>query len=446
MSRRKPSIAVLYHFFPPDDIVSAVHYGDLCSGLASRGWQVGVYPCIWSSQESSVRFPAREEWQGVTVKRIWRPNLRQASDAGRFLNAAWMIFRWSLLSLTLKPHPDVLLVGTDPILSLSVASVWKLFSPRTKIVHWCYDAYPEAAVADGLLPPRGLLTRFFAFLMGSAYRKCALIADLGPCMRALLMRYPSPARRETIVPWAFEEPDKPLPLAISERLGVFGDVPLALLYSGSFGRAHSSQEILDLTELLHPYGAKLVFSVRGKRQEELRKEVNLRGAGVEFVPFASPDKLQDRLACADIHVVTLRPGWAGMVVPSKFFGALAAGRPVLFAGSVQSSLALWIREFQIGWVLTGENVNQVKEELLSYMNSPEQIDAMQRRCFRVYRERFLRDAQINKFDRLLRLLVNGDSLGEAPQWPSGEPRLAVEEPLVLALGVDCQPPTDAMGG
>src|ERR1700759_856067 len=109
MSRRKPSIAVLYHFFPPDYIVSAVHYGDLCSGLASRGWQVNVYPCIWSSHESSVRFAPWEKGQGVTIRRIWLPNLRQASGAGRFLNAAWMIFRWSLLSLTLKPRPDVLL-------------------------------------------------------------------------------------------------------------------------------------------------------------------------------------------------------------------------------------------------------------------------------------------------------------------------------------------------
>jgi glycosyltransferase involved in cell wall biosynthesis len=149
-----------------------------------------------------------------------------------------------------------------------------------------------------------------------------------------------------------------------------------------------------------------VFSVRGKRQEELRKAVHQRDAGIEFAPFASSDKLQDRLACADIHVVTLRPGWTGMVVPSKFFGALAAGRPVLFAGSVDSSLAKWIREFQIGWVLTSENLHHVGKQLLAYMNSAEQIDAMQQRCFSVYREFFSRDSQIDKFDRSLRSLVN----------------------------------------
>lgn len=406
MSQAKPSIAVLYHFFPPDDIVSAVHLGDLASGLTKCGWEVTAHPCIWSSDDQGIRFESQEVWQGVSVRRIWRPNLRQASDAGRFLNAAWMIFRWSLLAITLKPRPDVLLIGTDPILSLSVARIWKLFRPQTKVVHWCFDIYPEAAIADGLLPGRGLLTRFFAALMGSAYRRCSLIVDLGPCMRALLRRYPSAAKRETVVPWAFEEPDAPIPMAVSERLAVFGDAPLGLLYSGSFGRAHSYKEILDLAELLRPRGVKLVFSVRGKRQEELKQAVEQRNADVGFVPFASSDKLQDRLACADIHVVTLRSDWTGMVVPSKFFGALAAGRPVLFVGGADSSLARWIQEFEIGWVLTSENLQQVSEQLLSFMESTEKIAAMQRRCFTVYQQLFSRATQIKKFDRALRSLLS----------------------------------------
>jgi glycosyltransferase involved in cell wall biosynthesis len=392
MSQAKPSIAVLYHYFPPDDIVSAVHLGDLASGLTKCGWQVSAHPCIWSSDDQGIRFASREVWQCVSVSRVWRPNLRQASDAGRFLNAAWMIFRWSLLAITLKPRPDVLLIGTDPILSLLVARIWKLFRP-------------EAAIADGFLPRRSLLTRCFAALMGSAYRKCSLIVDLGPCMRALLLKYPSPAKRETIVPWAFEEPAAPLPMAVSERLALFGNTRLALLYSGSFGRAHSHQEILDLAESLHPRGVKLVFSVRGKRQEELKEAVEQRNAGIGFVPFASSDKLQDRLACADIHVVTLRSGWTGMVVPSKFFGALAAGRPVLFVGDAESSLARWIREFEIGWVLTSENLPQVSEQLLSYMESTEKIAAMHQRCFTVYQQFFSRATQIQKFDRSLRSLL-----------------------------------------
>ena len=52
-----------------------------------------------------------------------------------------------------------------------------------------------------------------------------------------------------------------------------------------------------------------------------------------------------------------------MVVPSKFFGSLAAGRPVVFAGGPDSAIAGWIREFGVGWVLTADNVAEVAAEL-----------------------------------------------------------------------------------
>ena len=102
-----------------------------------------------------------------------------------------------------------------------------------------------------------------------------------------------------------------------------------------------------------------------------------------------------------------------MVVPSKFFGALSAGRPVLFAGSSESSLAQWICEFQVGWVLTKENLRQISELLLDYAHSPRQIDAMQQRCLATYGSQFCRRVQIDQWDRSLRsLLKRGDpSLG-----------------------------------
>ncbi|HEV2276060.1 MAG TPA: glycosyltransferase family 4 protein [Acidobacteriaceae bacterium] len=408
MSATKPTIAVLYQFFPPDDVVSAVLFGELCEELADRGWQVSAFPCAWSSRDESERFAPRENFRGVSVRRLWRPRLRQSSGPGRLLNAAWMIARWSLLALTLRPRPDVLLVGTDPILSVLVARAWSLLSPRTRVAHWCFDLYPEAAIADGLLPPGSLLVRLFCRLLRPAYERCSVIADLGPCMRSLLLRYPSRAERRTIVPWALEEPQAPLPTSIAERTSLFGDAELALLYSGSFGRAHSYDELLSLAELIHPRGGKLVFSVRGNREAELRQAAQERGAWVGFVSFAAPDQLQARLACADVHVVTLRPAWTGTVVPSKFFGALSAGRPVLFAGSPDSSVAQWIRRFQVGWVLNGENVQEVSKRLLEYSNSPEQIDAMRQHCFATYQREFSRGVQMHRWDNCLKDLLARD--------------------------------------
>jgi colanic acid biosynthesis glycosyl transferase WcaI len=402
---RNPSIFVLYHYLPPDDVVSAVHFGDLCVGLAERGWQVSGFPTVWGCRDESVRYASRDTWQNVRMCRLWRPRFRQSSGMGRLLNAMWMILRWSLLALRPKGRPDILLIGTDPILSVLVARFWKIVSPRTKIVHWCFDLYPEAAIADGLLAADGWFARLLDRLLRPAYRACSAIVDIGSCMRHLLSKYPSAAKRMTRVPWALEEPDAPFAIDPAERAEVFGNTPLALLYSGSFGRAHSYRELLHLIERLAPSGAKLVFSVRGNREAELRKAVAEQGLDIRFVPFANEDRLAARLSCPDVHVVSLRPEWTGMVVPSKFFGALSAGRPVLFAGSQESALGQWIRDYRVGWVLTPENVEEVASQLIRYAGAPEEQVAMQENCFRIYQRHFSRRIQIEEWHSMLHSLL-----------------------------------------
>lgn len=398
------SVYVFYHYFPPDDVVSAIHLGDLACGLAERGWRVTAFPCVWGYRDETRRYARVEEWRGVLVRRLWRPRVAQASSLGRILNAAWMVMRWSLLSLKAE-SPDVLVVGTDPIMSVLVARVWKIFKPRTRVAFWCFDLYPEAAIADGIFSESSLQGKFFKGLLKPAYRACSLMVDIGPCMRRRLEEYRSAARRATIVPWALEEPSGPLPPAVVERTSVFGETPLALLYSGSFGRAHSWEEILSLVEGMPDDQIRVAFSIRGNREAELRTAVAERGVDVRFVPFAPADRLRDRLACADVHVISLRSEWTGTVVPSKFFGALAAGRPVLFAGSPESSIASWIREYELGWVLTKDHIEEVGRDLLEYSASTTRREEMQRNCFRMYREHFSKDTQLRSWNEVLNGLL-----------------------------------------
>ncbi|MFZ1103733.1 MAG: hypothetical protein WAN86_12980 [Hyphomicrobiaceae bacterium] len=45
-----------------------------------------------------------------------------------------------------------------------------------------------------------------------------------------------------------------------------------------------------------------------------------------------PYQPRNELSVADIHPITLRPEFEGMVVPSKFYGIAAAGWPAIFIG------------------------------------------------------------------------------------------------------------------
>jgi glycosyltransferase involved in cell wall biosynthesis len=319
-----------------------------------------------------------------------------------------MIAAWCLNILTRRERslPDVLVIGTDPVLSIVVAAVVKRLRPNVRIVHWCYDLYPEAPIAEGMLSENSLAMRVLKRLLKSAYRSCDLLADLGCCMRRRLDVYRPTGRQFTFVPWALAEPSEPVAMDAEVRRTLFGDAPLGLLYSGNFGRAHSYHEFLDLARRLRHDGVHFCFGVRGNQANELRCAVRAEDANISFAPFAPESALEARLGAADIHLVSLRPNWTGLVVPSKFFGSLAVGRPVMFAGARDSSIGQWIARHQVGWVLDNESTPIVAQELRRLAASPGQLQSLRHRCYEVYHRHFSLAQTMDRWDEELHELVH----------------------------------------
>jgi colanic acid biosynthesis glycosyl transferase WcaI len=400
-----PKAVVLYHFLPPDEVVSAVLFGELSASLVEEGWEVTAFPSNRSIRNEPLKYSSRENWHRVEIHRLWRPQFSQSSGSGRILNAAWMLARWSILGMNPRWAPDVLIVGTDPILSVLVAIIWRKFRPKTKIVHWCFDLYPEAAIADGILKADSSIVRLLRVLLTKAYAACDQIVDIGPCMRKRLESYETHAPMVTIVPWALSEPECAVQIDWSERRYIFGEANLALLYSGNFGKAHSFADILDLARIVRNTGIKVAFSVAGNGAAALREALELDDTNVSVVPPAPAERLAERLSSADIHIVSLKQEWTGTVVPSKFFGALAVGRPVLFCGSEESAIAQWITEFKVGWVLAPGQAEQTATELLRFISNRSEVEDMFSHCHHVYTEHFSKAVKTSEWnDALLRLL------------------------------------------
>ncbi len=261
----------------------------------------------------------------------------------------------------------------------------------------------------------GTLSRVFTAILKLSYLSCDLVVDIGNCMRQLLRKYDTSMCSATLVPWALSEPDQ-LPLVPQEeRSAVFGEVRLALMYSGSFGRAHGFEDMLDLMRHLRGTPIKLALSVKGNREEYLRAAIGVEDTNISFVPFAPATLLGQRLASADIHVVSLRKEWTGTVIPSKFFGALAAGRPVLFCGDRNSSIAEWIEKYDLGWVLEPGNAAVVAKSLLHLLKDDNALQRLKERCFRVYHEHFSRAGAIHEWNcQLSALLSHGRQEGHPP--------------------------------
>jgi glycosyltransferase involved in cell wall biosynthesis len=401
-----PHVTLFYHYFHPDDVVSARHFTDLAIGLVQRGWKVTAVPCNRGCRDEASTYRSAESYCGVRIERQWRPKFSQVSTMGRLLNAAWMIAAWGVRGFSCRRHRhEVIVIGTDPTFAALAALPWKFLRPSSRVAHWCFDLYPEAPIAEGMIRESSPTARLLKRAMSAAYQRCDLIANLGPCMAERLRAYGAPRRAVTLIPWALVEPPTPVQIDPEVRRELFGAARIGLLYSGNFGLAHSYQEFLQLARALLAEDVHFCFAGRGNRMQHLRSAMLPGDTNVSFAGFAPEAELEKRLGACDLHLISLRSEWSGTVVPSKFFGALAAGRGVIFAGPPESAIGRWINEYKIGWILTQQSVCSVAAQVKGLLAEPAKLAQLRERCHQVYHEHFSRERQIDRWDAELRQMI-----------------------------------------
>ena len=393
-------VFVLYHSMFPDSMGVAKIMDRFCEGI-TENFSVIACSANRAYRDPQISFPLREVHGRIRYRRVWRPQLSQASIIGRIINAGFIILGWMYVLLSSRVGPrDIVVIGSEPIMSISIAPVVRYIF-RAKVIHWCWDLYPESAIADGLVKEYGLVGTLFRRLARLGYHSCSAIIDIGPKMKSELAKYRISCRCETITPCAIVETPMTPNRSSDLRNILFGGAQLAVMYSGTFGRAHSINLILKLLNELKYVDIAIHFSVSGHCVSDLKidklwKQINVTvGSNVPL-----PD-LWQHLAAADIHIVGLKEAWSGFVVPSKFFGALSVRRPVLFEGSYNSDIGIWIRRYGVGWVLNEDNFEEVKLDIMKFINNSEYAESMRLRCQSVYESEFSQHRMIESWNDLL---------------------------------------------
>jgi len=102
---------------------------------------------------------------------------------------------------------------------------------------------------------------------------------------------------------------------------------------------------------------RFVFYGTGKRRGEIETFIREHpDALIELHDYAPAEELAEHLLSADVHLASLDAVWTGTMVPSKLQGIFTVGRPVIFVGSLESSIGCWIKESGGGWVVEPEDV------------------------------------------------------------------------------------------
>jgi glycosyltransferase involved in cell wall biosynthesis len=353
-------------YFYPDESATAQLLADLAFGLAATGVEVHVVCSRQLYTDEAAALPTRETIGAVHVHRLWTTRFGRDRLLGRAIDyASFYLTAAGFLLMRLRRR-DVVVAKTDPPL-ISVFAALAARLRRAVLVNWLQDVFPEVASALGANPLPAALDRLLRWLRNASLRQAAVNIVLGERMRDTIAAQGVPAAQiEVIENWADTDALSVLSPAHSALRASLGlQDRFVVGYSGNLGRAHEYQTLLGAAvRLRNDSSVAFLVSGGGIRMDALHLAARERGLhNIRFLPYQPRATLRDSLAAADVHVVSLLPGLEGLIVPSKFYGILAAGRPVFFIGDSDGEVARVLRAHHCGVVIapgaSGDLVNAI---------------------------------------------------------------------------------------
>jgi hypothetical protein len=339
-------VLLLNQCFHPDVVSTAQHLTDLAVALAERGHSVTVVASRRGYDDPSIRFPAREEWRGVTIIRIPSLALGKKTKLRRALGFASFLFNCTL-RLAILPKFDVVVALTSPpLISLLGALFVRLKGGR--FVFWVMDLNPDEALAAGWLREQSAAARILGSMLRYSLRHAERIVALDRFMVRRILDKGIPEEKLVVIPpWSHDDAVQYDPegrQSFRARHGL--SKKFVVMYSGNHSPCHPLNTLLQAAEQLAAHPA-IVFcfvgggsefnKVRGFAQEK-------RLGNIICLPYQPLDQLAASLSSADLHVVVMGEPFVGIIHPCKIYNILAIGLSYLIIGPLESHLSDIVRE------------------------------------------------------------------------------------------------------
>lgn len=378
-------------FFYPDHSATSQLLTDLAIALAADGREIHIVTGRQAYDDPYAALPSQETFQDIHIHRVWATRFGRDRLMGRAVDYLTFYLSATLrLFLLTKPN-DTIVAKTDPPV-ISVPCAWVATLRRARLVNWLQDLFPEVAVA---LKAPG--SRFFApvisWLRNRSLAKAGANVVLGECMRERVRELGVSEERISIIPnWSSGDSVTPIAIennSLRTEWGLVGRYVVG--YSGNMGRAHEFDTLIDVMDSLRDDDRiRFLFIGRGARRVSSESEVSRRGLkNVIFKDYQPRERLAQSLSLPDLHVISLRPELEGLIVPSKFYGVAAAGRPTLFIGDPAGELARILRASQCGFSCKPGDVAAAVAVIRGLLDSPAQGIAMGQRARALFEQDYI---------------------------------------------------------
>jgi colanic acid biosynthesis glycosyl transferase WcaI len=371
----RPRLLVFNQYYWPGREATAQLLAELCSSLSNE-YAITVVTGRLAIPRAD---PGRTEHDGVEIVRVSSTSFDRSRLFLRGINYVTYLIASFRAGLAAE-RPDVVLCMTDPPIIADVALlVGRRFGAPLVVVS--QDVFPEIAVELKRLESPALVG-LMRMLIGYYLRRADRVVAIGETMRRRLEQKGAPPKRIRVIPnWVDTRQIQPAPRDNDWAREHALDGKFVVMHSGNIGHAQDLDGLVRATTFLRDLDDLVVAVIGGgARHADLLALSELLDADrVVFFGYQPRETLSLSLSTASIHVVGLARGLSGYVVPSRLYGILAAGRPVIVAADEDSETALVVEREGCGIVVPPGRPELLAEAIRTAHDGGFDLDEMGRR-------------------------------------------------------------------
>lgn len=382
-------VIFINRFYFPDHSATSQLLTELSEFLANNDKNIHVVASRQMYEDAKAKLRNEELINNVTVHRVYSTTFGRANLVGRAIDyLSFYLFSFIFL-LGLVRKNDVLIAKTDPpLISVVAAVVVKIRGGI--LVNWIQDLFPEVVegISPGSIPE--WLYKFIQKIRNWSLKVARRNIVIGNTMGNLISAAGVNAKTVRVFQnWFVDEGKQVASDEIHQLKKQWGlDGKFVVGYSGNLGRAHDYQTFLNAAiSLVDNQDIVFLFIGGGAGMDAMKAHLKERDlSNVIFKPYQPLSNLSLTLSISNVHLISLLPSMEGLIVPSKFYGILAANRPIIFVGSEEGEISGLISRYDCGVHLACGESDLLVKEIQRYNRMDSSLES--KRIKQIYNDKF----------------------------------------------------------
>ncbi|MBT5954161.1 glycosyltransferase family 4 protein [bacterium] len=400
----KSRLTIVSQLFYPELISTGQTIFELAEDLTTQGINVDVI-CGPVTLEKNKREKKKIIHNGIKINQIWGTSFPKLNFLGKLLNQ--LTFTLSVFYTLTKrrfsnKRKTPLLILTNPPM-MGIAAAFQRMIGGSPYIYLIFDVYPETAIRANFIKRNGLISTIWGVSNWFILKYASSIVVIGRCMAKLFENKAYDAKLKKIHVWADDmsigqtettsNRNKQIENPYIKKWNLKNK--FVVMYSGNLARFHDLETIMKAAEqLINQKDIVFLFVGEGHKKKmciDIAQTKNLTNC--LFDTYVPKEDLKHSLKVANIGLVSLLNGQEGLSVPSKTFGLLSAGIPILGLLPKSSEISLILNEENCGKVIEPGDVNNFVTTLLDLKNSPETLKTLSENGKKAIKEKYnLRNA------------------------------------------------------